>query len=462
MTTIDLYKQLKEGKITESKFLYEVRRDINLPFITNLMSFKDTEQVLKNKGIIKEWSKENQEITATIDRLNPYRFKRAMEFELNKWGDKPFDESIYIKLRSKVAKKMASDPMAYRETEFMNSKQIEKEDESLKMVPLKKENTRDDKNQMRKIKGQETHKAQHAPKTENKKGKPKGVKELTYHAKKAKGIAEVMPETKKEKIVESLFGGIFKKKVKLNEDTHHKFGIGQLVPLPDTDRKAFGCESGTIKDIKGGTLHLELEVTDEQGQPIEITRQVNVIEHQLGGRDEVQKDIITEPVKNSEGNSFTTGQEVLDDRGKKVTIGGFKKDQYGKVQALIKSSEGGMFYSGISLDGLSPIKSKETPENDKEYRDRVFGKLPNVGATSIRKEDKMKEVFKKLKEISKNNNLKEDKKKIKKESEDVVQADDRESGNPVTLATVPSGQGEKALEKYKKSGANSAKVISVN
>jgi len=462
MTTIDLYKQLKDGKITESKFLYEVRRDINLPFITNLMSFKDTEQVLKNKGIIKEWSKENQEITATIDRLNPYRFKRAMEFELNKWGNKPFDESVYIKLRSKVAKKMASDPMAYRETEFMNSKEIEKEDELLKMVPLKKENTRDDKNQMRKIKGQETHKAQHAPKTENKKGKPKGVKELTYHAKKAKRIAEVMPETKKEKIVESLFGDIFKKKVKLNEDTHHKFGVGQLVPLPDADKKAFGCESGTIKDIKGGTLHLELEVTDEQGQPIEITRQVNVIEHQLGGRDEVQKEVITEPVKNSEGNTFTTGQEVLDDRGKKVTIGGFKKDQYGKIQALIKSSEGGMFYSGINVDGLTPIKDKETPESDKEYRDRVFGKLPNVGATSIRKEDKMKEVFKKLKEISKSNNLKEGKKKIKKESEDVVQADDRDSGNPVTLATVPSGQGEKALEKYKKSGANSAKVISVN
>lgn len=462
MTAIDLYKQLKEGKITESKFLYEVRRDVNLPFITNLMSFKDTEQVLKNKGIIKEWSKEKEEITATIDRLNPYRFKRAMEFELNKLGD--IDEPTYIKLRAKVAKKMASDPMAYRETEFMNSKEIEKEDASLKMIPLKKENTRDDKGQMKKVKGQITHKAQHAPKTENKKGKPKGVKELTYHAKKAKGIAEVMPETKKEKIVESLFGDIFKKKVKLNEDSHHKFGIGQLVPLPDTDKKAFGCESGTIKDIKGGTLHIQLEVTDEQGQPIEITRQVNVIEHQLGGRDEVQKEIITEPVKNSDSNSFTTGQEVLDDRGKKVIIGGFKKDQYGKIQALVKSSEGGMFYTGINVDGLTPTKKEVAPESDKEYRDKVFGKLPNIGAKGqnwLSKQDKLKEIFNKLKEVSKTN-LKEGKKKIKKESEDIVQASDRETGADVTLATVPSGQGEKALQKYKKSGANSVKVISVN
>lgn len=460
MTTIDLYKQLKQGRITESKFLYEVRRDVNLPFITNLMSFKDTEQVLKNKGIIREWSKDTEETKATIDRLNPYRFKHAMEYELHQWGDKPFDESVYIKLRAKVAKKMASDPMAYRETQFINSDEIEKEDEPLKMVPLKKENTRDDKRQMRKVKGQETHKAQHAPKTENRKGKPKGVKELTYHAKKAKGIAEVMPETKKEKIVESLFRDIFKKKVKLNEDTHHKFGIGQLVPLPDADREAFGCESATIKEIKGGTLHLQLEVTDEQGQPVEITRQVNVIEHMLGGRDEVKKEEITEPVKNSEGNSFTTGQEIIDDRGKKAIIGGFKKDQYGKIQALVKSSEGAMFYTGINVDGLTPIKDKETPETDKEYRDRVFGRLPNLGGPYTRKEDKMKEIFNKLKEISKTN-LKEGKKKLKKEAGDAIEADDAKTGRKVVLAIAKPGQGEKLKQGYKQSGVSSAEVISV-
>ena len=462
MTAIDLYKQLKEGKITESKFLYEVRRDINLPFITNLMSFKDTEQVLKNKGIIKEWSKEKDEITATIDRLNPYRFKRAMEFELAKWGDKQFDESVYIKLRSKVAKKMAADPMAYRETEFMNSKEIEKEDASLKMAPLKKENTRDDKNQMRKVKSQITHKAQSAPKTENRKGKPKGVKELTYHAKKAKGIAEVMPETKKEKIVESLFGGIFKKKVKLNEDTHHKYGIGQAVPLSSSDREAFGCESGTIRDIKGGTLHIQLDTKDEYGQPIEITRQINAIDHLLGGMDEVEKEEIVEPVKNG-NNYFSTGTKVMEKfNGKNIegVIKGFQKEGK-KIRALVGSPNGAMFYNLVDLDGLTPIKNEKVVDSDKEYRDRVFGKLPNVGGTSVRKEDKLKELFNKLKEVSKGN-LKEGKKKIKKESEDVVQADDRESGEPITLATVPSGQGEKALEKYKKSGADSAKVISVN
>jgi hypothetical protein len=431
MTVANLYTQLKEGKITESKFLYEVRRDSNLPFITNLTSFKDAEQILKNKGIIKEWAKDDKEVIAIIDKLNPYRFKRAMYAELGKLGD--VDEPTYIKVREKVARKMAADPMAYREEEFMNSKDIEKQDAKLQMQPVSK-GLKHEGQPMTKIKGQETLKAHRAPKTENKKGKPKGVKELTYHAKKVKGIAEVMPETKKEKIVESLFGDLFKKKVKLTEDTHHRFGQGQSVPLPQKDRDAFGCDSGTIKDIKGGTLYLELEVTDEQGQPLQISRQINAIEHELGGKPEMPKEQIKEPVINDEGNAFTTGQEVIDDRGNKVRIDGFKKDRYGKIEALIKASTG-MFYQGVNIDGLSPIKSEEKPESDKEYRDRVFGKLPNVGGTSIRKEDKLKELFSKLKEVSKKN-LKEAKKKVKKENID-----------PKTLAAAQAGKTTLSVKK---------------
>ena len=417
MTTVDLYKQLKEGKITESKFLYEVRRDSNLPFITNLTSFKDAEQILKNKSIITEWAKDDKETIAIIDKLNPYRFKKAMEFELGKLGD--IDEPTYIKVREKVAKKMSEDPMAYREEQFINSKDVQKKDAKLQMEPVSK-GLKHEGSAMQKIKGQKNIKAQHAPKTENKKGKPKGVKELTYRAKKAKGISEIMPETKKEKIVESLFSGLFKKKIKLAEDTHHRFGMGQSVPLPQKDREAFGCDSGTIKDIKGGTLYLELEVTDEQGQPLEISRQINVIEHEMGGRPDIIKEKVVEPVINNDGNSFTTGQEVIDDRGKKVRIDGFKKDKYGKVEALIKASTG-MFYQGVNVDGLTPIKKEEKPESDKEYRDRVFGKLPNYA--SVSKKDKLKELFNTLKEVSKKN---KDKKSIKKE---VVTA---KTGNPST------------------------------
>jgi ribosome modulation factor len=54
MTTVDLYKKHKSGNISREKFLYEVRRDTRLPFITNLTSYNDAVQILKNKSIIKE------------------------------------------------------------------------------------------------------------------------------------------------------------------------------------------------------------------------------------------------------------------------------------------------------------------------------------------------------------------------------------------------------------------------
>jgi hypothetical protein len=57
MTTQELYKKLNAGEITEQKFLYEVRRDQNLHFISKFNNFKDTVRILKNKGIISEEKK---------------------------------------------------------------------------------------------------------------------------------------------------------------------------------------------------------------------------------------------------------------------------------------------------------------------------------------------------------------------------------------------------------------------
>ena len=206
MTTIDLYKQLSEGKITQSKFLYEVRRDTNLPWILNTTSFKDAVSILKNKGIIREFAstkeltvddiqdaidkmdldpkdhsvlskalnhinvsdykgmtaahaaKEikdatldeslnesitDEETTRIIDRLNPYRFNKALFAELDKLP--VVNDETYSKTRTKVAKKLQKDPNAYREDQFANSKDVAKADEKLQMVPVKKDNFVDEK-----------------------------------------------------------------------------------------------------------------------------------------------------------------------------------------------------------------------------------------------------------------------------------------------------------------------------
>jgi hypothetical protein len=59
MTTIDLYKKHKAGEVSREKFLYEVRRDAQLPWIISVTSYDDAIKILKNKGIIRE-SYDNQ------------------------------------------------------------------------------------------------------------------------------------------------------------------------------------------------------------------------------------------------------------------------------------------------------------------------------------------------------------------------------------------------------------------
>lgn len=54
-TTQQLYLEYKKGTITKEKMLYEIRRDVNYSqWLTPSTSFKDSIQILKNKGIIHE------------------------------------------------------------------------------------------------------------------------------------------------------------------------------------------------------------------------------------------------------------------------------------------------------------------------------------------------------------------------------------------------------------------------
>jgi hypothetical protein len=66
MTTIDLYRKHKAGKVSREKFLYEVRRDNNLPFITNLTSYDDAVKILKNKGIVTEDEQKKQDANSAF------------------------------------------------------------------------------------------------------------------------------------------------------------------------------------------------------------------------------------------------------------------------------------------------------------------------------------------------------------------------------------------------------------
>ena len=463
MTTVDLYKQLSEGKITESKFLYEVRRDSNLPWILNTTSFKDAVSILKNKGIIREFastqkpilneSVTDEETTRIIDRLNPYRFNKALFVELDKLP--VINDETYNKTRTKVAKKLQKDPNAYREDQFANSKDVAKADEKLQMVPIKKDNFVDEKRGMTKIKGQIIPKSNTKSSTkENRKGKPKGVKELTYNAKKAKGITKVMPSTGVQKIVEGLFSQLFKKKVELTEDYHHEYGHGQSVPLSEKDCEAFGVKTGIVKEINGGTLTITLEVLDETGAPLEIHRQFNAINAAKLKETGLQSSALTDKqvtIKDSETGkdvTFSVGEKIIDPQDKKEgTIKSFIKDTDGNIKALVNK---GMFFVGIPLNVL------DKQESDKDYRDRMFSRFPNLGQKGqdwLSKQNDLEEALDKLMKLAKS-------KKVKKEAVDIVQGK-TSAGQKITLATTKQGKGKEELDRLKKSGANSATITTV-
>jgi len=136
MTTQELYNKVLAEEVTQQKFLYEVRRDINLPFITASNNFKDTVQILKNKGMISEkklsTGKQDIEIYAkTIDMVNPYEYTRGMDYELgvvvdaignriaDNAGDSMHIEDLtkddVLKAQKKVLKNLTKNPQYYQQ-----------------------------------------------------------------------------------------------------------------------------------------------------------------------------------------------------------------------------------------------------------------------------------------------------------------------------------------------------------
>lgn len=97
MTTKELYIKHKSGEVSNQKFLYEVRRDSNLPWITNMTSYEDAVKILKNKGIINEADEKKygdvEVISKTIDMVNPYEYSKGMNYELD-MADNPVRQDL--------------------------------------------------------------------------------------------------------------------------------------------------------------------------------------------------------------------------------------------------------------------------------------------------------------------------------------------------------------------------------
>ena len=153
MTTQDLYTKVVKGEITEQKFLYEVRRDINLPFITRSNNFTDTVKILKNKGMISEkqtklssGKQEVEIISKTIDMVNPYEYSKGMDIELGvaneAFGNVDITEEDIKKAQKKVLKNLTKDPNYYtkKNSATMGDSEYEVEVNAKSIADLEKKN----------------------------------------------------------------------------------------------------------------------------------------------------------------------------------------------------------------------------------------------------------------------------------------------------------------------------------
>jgi len=230
MTTKELYIKHKSGDISNQKFLYEVRRDSNLPWITNLTSYEDAVKILKNKGIINEADGkkygEVEVIAKTVDMVNPYEYANGLDYELGQ-SMVPvrcdLTEDEVLAAQKKVLDNLTKDPNYYTKVmhglkpkdPILGPREIEVTDKTIEAVKkgpvkadgyIKKELKKDVKANVKDNLGD----SEKAPK------KPKGVEEL-----KDKGVTGSV-KTIKEGIAEIIREKLAKKKAdEAKVDEHH-------------------------------------------------------------------------------------------------------------------------------------------------------------------------------------------------------------------------------------------------
>lgn len=365
MTTAKLYRKFKAGEISRDRFLYEVRRDSNLPWITNTTSFDDAVKILKNKSIINEID-QNVKTDPAVDRVNPYFLKKGVEKLLAK--EKELTNDSYKLALNKAAKMLVKNPHAFDQDMLHNADEVEKKDAKLQTKEVKKGDLNDTHNEMKKVKVQDKTKK-----------------------------AKTLKETALDELTSSL-----KKKESINEDSHYKHHVGSEIHTPDGP--------GKIKEIVGSTLTIEMEDGTLKDY------QINVVDKAIEKQKENQQEeasamFMNAPLNpsyrmnkdgkraiNPDGVEFKVGDmAIAKDNNQAIKIGGFKQEQ-GRIKAIYTD---GLVTNVIDIDGLKKQMDNVRPSLQPDLGS-AFDKLK--GMMEKKKGDKafltkMKDKLKKLKEF---------------------------------------------------------------
>ena len=368
MTTAKLYRKFKAGEISRDRFLYEVRRDTNLPWVTNTTSFDDAVKILKNKSIISEMD-QNVPTDPAVDRVNPYFLKKGVEKLLAK--EKELTNDSYKLALNKAAKMLVKNPHAFDQDMLHNADEVEKKDKKLQTKEVKKGDLNDTDNEMKKVK----------------------VQDKTKKAKKAK--------TLKEAALDELTSSL-KKKESLNEDTHWKHTVGAEIHTPDGP--------GKIKEIMGSTFTVEMQDGTLRDY------QINVIEKSIEKQkqkeaeaSQVRHEVALDPsyrmnkdgkrALNPDGVEIEVGKTAITkDTDLPIMVTGLKQDQ-GKIMAMYNDGS-----TNKEID-IASLKKQMDQAKQQKGMDQLsyFNKLKAM--VEKKKGDKafltkIKDKLKKLKELT--------------------------------------------------------------
>lgn len=477
MTTAKLYEKFKSGEVSKAHFLAEVRKDSNLPWITNMTSFEDSVKILKNKSVISENQSpttktesdsdlieesytqalmqhgqgsqdypgmeyrsagikggpkdpvlsdilshyqvrdnyeeaielaaaengmeveelmakypadtieselhmysdmadvkeelnevdNNIQMVPEVDLVNPYFLKRGMHVELSKI--KQLTDDSYVIAMNKAAKKLHSNPHAYDDVMLFNAKEIEKRDKKLEMEPAKEAALVDKDNEMKVAKGFEAKKNTSSPKTENKKGKPKGVKEMKGSKKKPKGVKDVMKSETKETVLHEI-ANFLKKKDNINEN-------GPVVGLVPQERSDYRRDE-TVVTPKGPAI-----VLSRQGSVVEVEMEDGSTKHFTLN----VLDAAKEKQQQSKSDSGKAERDKMwqdwDKRGEK-TFGGMTADPKSSTQDLLKKIKGLLEKMKMKKEAVDVIKAK-TAQGADEVLDTVPAGQGNKAIQDLKK-----------------------------------------------------------------------------
>lgn len=267
-----------------------------------------------------------------IDLVDPYQLKRGVEQELSKMQD--IEGDAYKVAIDRALKNLSKDKYYYKSLQIANFDEVSKEDQKLKMQEVgkkSKDKVKTDSAGYIKKPLKKDEAANVSNKKENKKGSPKGVKQMTEKAKTAPGIKKTMKASGKEQVLNEL-REFLQKKSRLSEDLHYNYSTGQEVSTPEGPGQVTNIVGGTIsvKFPSGVEKDFQINVLDKQQRDAAFAKMPNLgASFEKGKASLTKEEVMTKlkeyfskkKKKRNEAYVVKTEKGVTVDIGKNMTTG---------------------------------------------------------------------------------------------------------------------------------------------